>query len=167
MNFDINIIGDDRGVQAVLGHLDSALSPSGIAAFLGGTVQPYIKQRAEGRFRGEGDDVVGNWIPLASATQHIRASQGYGPAHPINRRTGELEDYITGSPSQISIHALGATLTHPGKKPMGELKDKVETAQMGRQSPRTPSRPVLGMNMQDMGFVLSALAIYIRSGVPQ
>lgn len=173
MNFDINIIGDDRGVQAVLNSLDSALSPVGVAAFLGGTVQPYLQQRAEARFRGEGDDVVGKWQALASATQYIRATQGYGAAHPINRRTGELEEYITGSPSQITIHAFGATLTHPGKKPLGELKEKVQVAQMGRpdnqgpDKPRTVPRRVLGMNERDLGFVLSALAIYIETGVKQ
>lgn len=158
----IQLIGDDTGVQAMLNRLDTALSPAGIAAFLGATVTPWLRTRARDRFMEEGDDVTGKWIPLATATQEIRSTQGYGSAHPINRRTGRLEEYIAGSPDAISIHALGATLTFPGKKPAGELRDKVTTAQMGREKPRTPPRPVLGVNEQDLAFVLTSLALRIR-----
>jgi hypothetical protein len=160
----IQIIGDDRGVAAMLSHLDTALNPAGVASFLGATVDPWLRSRARDRFMEEGDDVTGKWVPLASATQQIRSTQGYGSAHPINRRTGRLEEYVAGSPNAITIHSLGATLTFPGRKPTGELKKKLETAQSGRVNPNTPPRPVLGMNEADMAFVLTALALYIKGG---
>lgn len=160
----VQIIGDDEGVQKMLSHLDTCLNPVAIAGFLGATVDPYLRSRIRDRFQDEGDDVVGKWLPLASATVEIRSSQGYGGAHPINRRTGRLEEYIAGSPNQITIHSLGATLTLPGNRPSGELKKKVETAQKGRENPRTPPRPVLGMNEKDLAFTLTALAIYIQTG---
>lgn len=160
---DVQIIGDSSGVQAMLNHLDTALNPVAIAGFLGATVDPYLRSRMKDRFAGEGDDVVGKWIPLAQTTQDIRQQQGYGAAHPINRRTGDLENYIVGSPNAISIHGLGATLTMPGNRPTGELKKKVETAQRGKANrPVTPPRPVLGMNEKDLAFVLTALAFHVK-----
>jgi hypothetical protein len=161
---DIQIIGDSSGVQAMLNHLDTALNPVAVAGFLGATVDPYLRMRMSDRFRKEGDDVVGKWTPLAQVTQDIRQKQGFGSAHPINRRTGRLEDFIVGSPNQLTIHSLGATLTLPGNKPLGEMKDKVETAQKGRLRPHTLPRPVLGMNERDLAFVLTALAFYVKRG---
>lgn len=158
------LVGNDRGVQAMLTRMDTLLSPPAIAGFLGAKVDPYLRGRARSRFRAEGDDVTGAWVPLASATREIRAQMGYGAEHPINRRTGQLEEYIAGSPNQINIHALGATLTLPGQPPVGEIKSKVETAQKGKSYPRTPARPVLGMNEKDLAYVLTALAFHVKGG---
>lgn len=158
----ISIIGDDAGVQAMLNRLNTALNPAAIATFLGAQIGPYIRERAQQRFKGEGDDVVGRWSPLKQATQAIRESQGFGAAHPINRRMGELEEYITHSRDAIAVHALGATMTYPGQRPQGELKEKVTTAQMGRTKPKTVPRPVLGMNERDLEYILTALAFHIQ-----
>lgn len=147
----------------MLDHLETKLNPVGMATFLGQVIDPYLHSRAEGRFLSEGDDAVGKWVPLSHATQAIRAQQGYGSAHPINHRTGELEDYITGTPGAAHPHALGATLTFPGNPPKGELKTKVETAQRGKTSPQTPPRPVLAVNEKDLAFTLGALAAYIKA----
>ena len=144
----------------MLNGLDTALNPVAIAGFLGAVVDPYLRKRAQARFTSEGDDVVGGWAELKEATQNIRSDLGYGAAHPINKRTGELEDYIVNSPNSLNIHPWGASLTLPGNAPVGELADKVRRAQQGdvRQVPR----PVLGMNERDLAFVLLALASNIR-----
>lgn len=143
-------------------RLEMALSPPGLGQFLATRAEPYLRKRASERFRAEGDDVVGEWLPLTRYTQDVRASQGYGAAHPINRRTGRLEDYITHSPASITMHSSGASLKYPGTKPTGELKDKVRTAQMGKPYPKTPPRPVLGMNHRDLEAVLLGLAMHIK-----
>lgn len=164
MIVDLHYQVDDKSVETLFADLYAVLAPPAIGAFLGSTIDPYLRQRAQERFQSEGDDVVGAWLPLTSATQKIRASQGYGSAHPINHRTGKLEAYITESPNQISVHSLGATLTLPGNRPTGEMKRKVETAQVGKVYPNTPARPVLGMNERDLAFTMSALELYIRRG---
>ena len=157
---DVIIVGDDRGVQAMLMKLDLALSPPEIFRFLQGTVDPWLRARASMRFRSEGDDVSGPWLPLAPATENIRAKQGFPRSHPINRRTGDLESYITGSPSVVAARNGGAFLRYPGTRAGGELGEKVQTAQQGKVTAftQTPPRPVLGINETDLAFVLTSLA---------
>lgn len=163
LTFEVN----SRQVDRLLLSLDTALSPTAMAGFLGGTIDPYIRQRAQQRFEGEGDDVVGKWEPLAVSTQQIRADLGYGPAHPINKRTGDLEAYILDEPHRLEVSSMGATLVSPGAPPKTDLlRAKVRTAQIGSpgnkgQSP-TPPRPVMGMNERDLAFVMSALAFYVE-----
>lgn len=159
----IQLIGDAAGVQAMLTHMQNKLLSPNIGAFLHVTVDPYLQQRAAARFGSEGDDVVGQWLPLTPATQSIRAGQGYGADHPINRRTGELEDYIVRSGGSVNVNPAGATLTFPGAPASGELADKVQTAQVGRAFPATPPRPVLGLNDNDLIAVLTATALYVGS----
>jgi hypothetical protein len=156
----ITIKGNAVGVERMLFALETSLNPVAVAGFLGAVVDPYLRGRASDRFASEGDDVTGGWAPLKDATQEIRSNSGYGAAHPINKRTGELEDYIVNAPHNLSAAPWGASLTLPGTTPTGELFDKVETAQHGRD--RTVPRPVLGMNERDLVFVLTALAQYIE-----
>jgi hypothetical protein len=90
---------------------------------------------------------------------------GYGAAHPINHRTGELERYITQEDGRVVAHGFGATLTLPGNKASGELKDKFIHAQAGGISENGrpyPARPVLAMDEADLMFVLTALATHVR-----
>jgi hypothetical protein len=159
----IDFIVEDKSVEAMLFRLDTALNPVAIAVFLQGSVDPWVRQRAEQRFKGEGDDVVGRWAPLKESTQDIRAQSGYGASHPINRREGELEDYIVDSPNRLAVNPMGATLTMPGAPPTGELKKKFDTAQKGKDFPRTVPRPVIGLNEQDLVFILTSLATYIAN----
>ena len=51
----------------------------------------------------------------------------------------------------------------PGKRPTGELKDKVTTAQSGRADPNTQARPVIGMNERDLTAVMTMLFLYIAA----
>ena len=162
---DVQIIGDQRGVDHMLNRLEIVLSPVGLEAFLLSTVEPWLQERAQNRFDSEGDDVVGTWAPLKPATVNMRQERGYGGAHPINRRTGDLEEYIVDSPARITELPSGAVLTTPGNKATGELADKVETAQIGRDYPNTVPRPVLGMNETDLAFVLGSLAKFVQESV--
>lgn len=158
----ISVVGEDEGVERMLQVLDTALSPTAIAGFLGFEVGPYLERRARARFAGEGDDAVGQWAPLKPATVEVRETAGYGGEHPINRRTDELMNYITGSGGDASPEVYGASLIFPGKPPMGDLEDKVSIAQQGGGEYNTVPRPVLGLSEADLIFVLSALAFHIE-----
>lgn len=164
----IYIIGDHRGVQATLHLMDTALNPVAIAGFLGAEVGPYLQKRGVARFASEGDDVSGKWAPLSEATQSIREKgreAGFwdvGDAHPINVRTHEMETYVTQGSIQPAPTAYGARLSYPANRPNTELREKLRTAAFGRTEPPTPRRPVLGVNEQDLVFVLKALAFHIQ-----
>lgn len=169
---DFDIIGDTAGVQAMLRHLDTALSPVAMAGFLGVKVGTFLKERATARFKGEGDDVSGRWAPLQPSTQLVRSYGPWpvGPDSPINKRTGELEAYITQSDIYAWGHSMGATVMYPGKIPNSKgLQQKMQTAQQGRARPRTVKRPVLGVNERDLTEVMTMLAFHVQSyssGVP-
>ena len=150
-------------VEAMLLRVEAALSPTGMSAFLRAEVGVFLQERAKSRFASEGDPAVGGaWLPLAPATQAIRASGEWnvGPAHPINVRTGELERYITGDEGITIPSGLGATLQYPAAPPTGAVARKVETAQRGMG--KTPARPVLGVDATDMLFVLTRLAFFVQ-----
>jgi hypothetical protein len=151
------------------GNLDEALdklilflSPPATAAFLSAEVGPYLSKRAKERFQGEGDDVVGKWAELKPATVAIRESMNLPGEHPINRRSGELEDWVVSSGWNAYPTGTGATLRYPKDKPSGTVKDKVMTAQQGSTYPRSVPRPVLGVNEADLAFVISAYSFAIE-----
>lgn len=147
----------DEQVLAAVGRLEALVSSDGLALFLGTTVGPYLQQRAKQRFQNEGDDVVGAWLPLNPTTVTIREATGFTGEHPINRRTGELEEWVTQGDFFPYPIGAGATMVYPGKDASGTLKAKVETAQKGKASPATPPRPVLGVNETDLLFITAAL----------
>lgn len=160
----IQIIGENTAVQALMTRMEVSLSPMGLSGFLMGGVDPWIRGRAKARFANEGDDVSGRWAPLLETTENIRADEGFGAANPINVRTGELEEYITGTPGGVGLHAMGATLTSPGTPASGNLAKKVQTAQVGKQWPPTVRRPVMGVNEADLAVILGELSRFIVTG---
>lgn len=150
-------------IGRLLAGLGYGTSSAGTAAFLATTVAPYLRGRAERRFENEGDDVVGKWQELSAATQEWRENGGFVPDHPINRRTGELEEYIVGAPVGVFMTPGGASLTYPKDPPTNRgLQRKMETAQKGRGYPRTPARPVIGMNEADLAFMTTGLTLYLQ-----
>lgn len=165
----LDIYIEEENVSTTLAALDRTLDPLVLSlVFLTGKVGPYLTVRAKNRFASEGDDVTGAWAPLKDATERIRASGRamqlwtVGDSHPINRRTGELERYITGGNLYAYPTSVGASLQFP--KPSGKksIREKMRTAQRGKASPNTVPRPVLGLNSQDGLFMLAALAGIIK-----
>jgi hypothetical protein len=155
---------DTHHVEQLLLRLDTALSPISLAVWLTDEPVMWFKGRAERRFGLEGDDASGKWAPLKAATQSFRQAAGYGPAHPINVRTHQLESYITGTQGlpHGTPTGFGAILNYPGGSMSKNLKDKVETAQIGRNdNPRTVPRPVLAVNEVDLGQLLTSLSVFI------
>ena len=158
---------DDSDVDQAMDRLINLLSPAGASAFLAAEIGPYLSMRAKQRFGNEGDDAVGQWLPLAPATQAIREASNYPVAgdHPINRRSGELEDWVVQGGWNAYPTGLGASMQYPSRQPSGELRKKVETAQKGKPFPRTPPRPVLAVSETDMLFFLSAFSIAVEGAM--
>lgn len=161
----VMVFVDDRAVQRSLNALEVALAGPSLHGFLTHSVEPYLRTRAKARFAGEGDDVVGKWAPLMPYTEAIRASKGYGPAHPINRRTGALENFITQGTNEFHTGPLDAALFMPGRNASPEMKRKIATAQVGRSLPDTVARPVLGMNQTDLIEVMVTLGGFVAEAV--
>lgn len=159
--FLVDIETDAASAVAVLAHLTMKLSPAGLHTFLDTMVDPFIRARVDQRFASEGDDVVGAWHPLTVATQMIRAAKGYPSAHPINQRSHKMHSFLVNTQSDVKPTGIGATLTHPPPTGDGLMNQKIQTAQAGKSRPRTPPRPVIGVNENDMLFITSELALYL------
>lgn len=146
-----------------------ATSPAGLGNFLMRSMLPHLRRRAHDRFASEGDSASGTWAPLAASTQRIRESgiktgewSGITPAHPINRRTGELERYITSGIGTLATTATQSTLAYPQATHPAHLQKKIQRAQQGDS--RTKARPVLAVDQADLSFAVSKLFVYIQSG---
>lgn len=160
IRYDLN----DKEVKSLFRKLEVLMGAEGLATFLGTTVGPYLRERAEDRFAMEGDDVTGPWAPLSDVTVAIREGTGFPGAHPINRRTGELEEWVTqGNYFAYPVGPDMASLRFPGSDPSPSVKRKLDTAQRGKTSPTTPPRPVLGVNEKDLLFVTAALHAAIEA----
>jgi hypothetical protein len=142
-------------------RLELLLRGESIAGWMQAVTIPFLRKRAEDRFAGEGDDVVGKWAPLKPYTILTRIQAGFG-AGPINVQTGELKRFVTEGQFIIGWPADQATMRFPSAPPSGELRRKFTTAQKGRSDPRTPPRPVIGLGVKDSSEITTLLALYIQ-----
>lgn len=161
MSVNIRIDVQSKKTDLALEALGVKLEPSSLAMFLRTKVDPFLTKRVTERFRNEGDDAVGMWSPLSRTTEDIRASMGYGRAHPINHRTGELERYVRGTKGTTGVFGDSAVLTRGGN-PSGVIGTKFKTAQRGKSKPKTPARPVLALGATDLAYTLAALFNYVE-----
>jgi hypothetical protein len=166
----LNLDVDSAEVERMLDGVRLRMSRDRIPMFLDNVVANYLRQRVDERFRDEGDDVVGKWAQLRKATTQIRKSQGYGAAHPINRRGGALYRYVR----SYRVQQSNSTLTMPYNRGAGKLTNKkLLVAQAGGFAPRisTPGppspvvpRPVLGINERDADAITTKLQRWIMEG---
>lgn len=160
------IITFEGNVEEALMALDTAINPVALADFLDIKVDPYVRARVKARFAGQGDDVVGQWAAHRPATAVYRQEQGFAPG-PINRRTGEMERFLTEHESLVTAMGDGAMLTAPGRAASGELATKLRRAQQGDKEVNTVPRPVIGMNAQDLVAVMALLGDHVETTVTQ
>lgn len=159
---DVDIIADVSNTMRAMGILQTRLQFAGLENFLQQQVVPWLRSRAGARFAAEGDDVSGPWTPLSRATQMIRAKKGFPPAHPINKRTGEMEGFLLRADGQIRGSAGYASLNWPGNSGRTRnIDQKIRTAQ--GMTVGTPARPVLGLGQPDDIFINSQLLSYLLS----
>lgn len=151
---------EDTTVEVMLADLALALSPESFAIFLREDVQRYFGDEAQARFTHEATRKSG-WAELSRLTQYQRAIQGYGPAHPINKRTGDLESYVTKSEGTIATAGFETSWTWPpATDPL--TTEKFAVAQGGRKGGSTPARPVIEADTMDLEAVLLLLETHLR-----
>lgn len=157
-----HIFGDTKHTQAALRGLDLATEPIVTQVWLANVMYPRLLHKIRARFASEGDDAVGGqWAPLADATQEIRRSKGYSPAHPINVRSGALYNFVTND-SSLSMTPISASLAIPGSHGgSNELIRKLTVSMMGYDDPATPARPVLGLDVSDAVWGTASLAVWL------
>lgn len=159
-----DIFVDDRDVRRVIAALNVTLSDESLEQFLVQRVQPYLKERAEARFRRQGDDRSGRWAPLKPSTKRKRKAEGFPPSRPINIRTGELHDFIMGSAAGHGSGGGQAYLSMPGRGTPGQ-EIKALIAQRGNRRTGQPARPVLAINQVDARQINRRLGWWIELGV--
>lgn len=158
---DLDVFVVTADVERTLGKIADALSPLGMIPFMETVIAPQLSRRAKARFAGEGDGAVGGkWTPLRSATIAMRQELGF-PAGPINRRTGELENWVVNGGQDAYPVGPDATMQFPGKPISGELSKKVQRAQRGDK--RTVPRPVLAVDEADLVFLQTQLAMMLEA----
>lgn len=148
-------------VDELLDNMELALSPAAFIAFLAGEVEPLFQEIARENFDAEGTR-NDPWPELAYNTQRRRQELGFGPAHPINIRTGHLEDYIL-SNGVITELEGGAEWVWPRPTSDAELSKKFKTAQRGDGRSNTPERPIVEASEQDFLTVITLLEDQIIS----
>jgi len=159
--------GADEALQKLL-IMQMRLGPVQMPHFMRTMVGEYLQARVDQRFEGEGDDVVGLWFQLRNSTRAIRSRQGFGAAHPINRRTGKLHDWVR------TYKVNNSTLTMPGTPGDAQLKSKLKVAQVGgypttqgdRLGPSMPAppRPVIGLGWNDAAAIVTGLERWVTNG---
>lgn len=161
----LNIMFDveAKSVHGLLSDLQSKLDPFHMGTFLHGLMVPHLNRSFKAGFDSERAPDGSGWAPLTDATVQIRKDAGFGGAHPINVRGGELERYITQSSGTIVTTGTDAILKYPSERgvPSGSLGKKVRGAQKGEG--KAPPRPVLGLNEADLAFLLAGLMGYVQT----
>jgi hypothetical protein len=164
MSYFITFDVTRNDLDALVDNLEQKLDGLALAGWLRTQISPFLRARVSARFAGEGDDVSGGWHPLTAATQQIRMNQGFAPG-PINRRYGQLYDFLMVSPGIAVAGGFGAELTYPGPAPDWRTEEKLKTAQSGKAKPATPARPVIGVNNNDFLYITSELTAYLIEGI--
>lgn len=160
--FLVNIVVDATRPISAVDRIDTAIGPTHVAIGLKGGVVQYLQERMKDRFAGGGDDVVGEWEPLAPATLNIKENTGTRNSG-INIRTGALYDWITEADGTL-IDPTGETqiLEWPGAPPArSELTDKLWNLQFGSDDPPADPRPLIGANSTDLAAILTILGSFI------
>lgn len=164
-NFSVRVKVDSVEARRALERGEEAVSSTFFIAFLRTKVVNYLKMRVESRFRAEGDDASGKWLPLQASTVKIRQSEGFPGAHPINVRTGDMQRVTHDSNGEIFDEGYSSTLVWPGEIDSGAIADKYRVAQAGgRQEGRrdTPPRPIVALGERDVRDILSMLDVELR-----
>lgn len=151
---------DARQVNEMLDKVEKATSTVSLEAFLRGPVHQHFEDAIVNRFAYQGDAQVGHWADLAEPTQNIRASHGFGADWPINIRTEEMFNALTGHADYVPGDNE-AIMVLPGNVNSSVAK-KIKTAQEGSDSNPlgfgpTPARPVLAADERDLATLLIAL----------
>lgn len=182
-DIQIDVVVESGNANALIDHLLERTSNNSLRNFLASKVWPFERLRIQHRFANEGDSAVGQWQQLRLATMRIRQFQGYGPDHPINKRTGAMERHLTNSFVLDEVGA-GVRLKIPGSPGNKDMQSKLRMAQgggggrasgggsagmfrAGTSGPNAiaPARPVLGLDEIDSIAMQESLLDWVMGGV--
>lgn len=150
-------------VLQTLRSLMITLSPAGLTIWSHTALKEFIQERTETQFETEGH---GEWAPLRATTQEIRRDLGYGESGPINVRTAELRKFATDSDiASFPYGNMGLLAMYPAEDPVGELRKKLRTAQVGTY--KTVARPVFTFGAPDAVAIMMILSAFIQAAVPE
>lgn len=161
----LDIVVDTNEADLMLSAAEQTLMGPSLRRYLDTEMATYMRKRISDRFASEGDDVTGPWAALQDATVSIRESKGFPGEHPINKRTGDLENFMTKGRLDYTMQSNGASIFFPGKPPTPELATKVQTAQAGKDFPATVKRPVVGVNAVDMAYFILNFGFWFTASV--
>lgn len=171
MNIDIEI--DATDVEKLLINAERALSPVGVYRFMSKWAPNYFQNRAVDSFGSQADRATGPWAPLSAATIDIRERLGYGSG-PINKRTGELREWLTSSPGNTYLMGSEVIFYFPSLAPPSyAAEQKLHTAQLGRagsENPMipggsSPARPVTSIDAQDVVQFMAGFATHLEETI--
>ena len=108
-------------------------------------------------FSSEGASTGAPWKALAKSTQAERKRLGYGPSHPILRRTGALEDALTGKGGGVA-NASGSQLMFTVE---GEAGKYFKYHQSLRPRRRLPRRAPVLLTGDDQYALLRPVRLYL------
>lgn len=148
-------INNKRPVVQLKGIVEKT-SAAGLASFLQGFAGPILRERAEERFRSEGDEASGRWKPLAASTINRRESKGYVPIK-INDRQGKMREFVENAQGRVVPSRFGALYEWPGTPQNRTTGKKLKVAQQGLSAPYTVPRPVVAISAED-ALMISAAA---------
>jgi hypothetical protein len=130
-------------------------------------IHEYMQQRAGQLFKSEGaSGSEGRWAALRPNTQRIRVSlklPGISGPHPINRRTGDLQDLMTKEAPEIITTPESLTLQYPGTtaQSKGKRPKKLKQAQGGRGT----ARPVLQAGPTELAAIVGMADRFFTRGL--
>lgn len=170
---EVTIDPDDaRRIDELIDRISRVVEPSSLFTFLKDESLPYLRARAANRFITEGDDASGKWRPLTETSERFRAwaARKYGlpikADHPINRRTGQLKNWVMRSYKIEQFGYAGAQLQMPGTRSSDRwLEQKYRHAQQGgftRWYSGFGPRPVMAINQRDNTAITSSLKQWLE-----
>lgn len=157
--------------EAVVADLLGRTQPSAIVAFLAGPMHQHLQHRADARFKGQGTD-SGPWAELTEATHSWRRHQlGAARAErPINERTGDLRQLLTGEAPELGFDPIGAFLRFPGNSAQARNRRQIKMAQAAGKIPRRSgkrgtARPVVEVGGIDVLFAHKGIEKFLTMGL--
>lgn len=158
ISFDVTV--DMAAVELSLERAEAAISGPSLSAFLQNGGVQVLQERAAERFDREGDDINGRWADLKYITRIIRLYTGFPPEHPINRRTGALQNFVVTNQGEHRATGFTAGMSWPTGE-SGRVAKKYLGAQKGEGT--APPRPVAAANGVDLQLLLSGVAHWIAA----
>jgi phage gpG-like protein len=124
-------------------------------------VEKVFNEIARRTFESEGvSSAAGAWAPLAPSTERDRLRKGYGAAHPILVRTGDLKSSVVGRTGDTII------VSTPKYFAIGTADPKAKFHQSRRPRKKLPRRPIFEPTQDDKHDLVRPIRRYVTGHDP-